>query len=217
MEARKLQELPYAVRQTVLRAIANLDEVIDLVIPRGGNVLVSYIKANTRIPVLGHADGVCHVYVDASADAAAASLIAVDAKIDYPSACNAMETLLLHEDTVKSGVASMTLMALRAAGVKCLGGPRAMKMGLCDYTNVDWLEKQTKRPFYSLNYLLTCIQVNVSTIKRANTLIELFLRHSIRASEIGAAQHIETVVNFLPFFSFLFGRAYVSSLQPILQ
>jgi len=109
-----------------------LDDVIDLVIPRGSNALVSYIKANTRIPVLGHADGVCHVYIDASADAESASRIAVDAKTDYPSACNAMETLLIHEDAVKNGVAAATLMALRAAGVKCLGGPSAMKMGLCD-------------------------------------------------------------------------------------
>lgn len=109
-----------------------LDDVIDLVIPRGSNSLVSYIKANTRIPVLGHADGVCHVYVDASADADAARKIAVDAKTDYPSACNAMETLLVHKDTIGNGVALHTLMALRAAGVKCLGGPNAMKEGLCD-------------------------------------------------------------------------------------
>jgi delta-1-pyrroline-5-carboxylate synthetase len=110
----------------------SLDDVIDLVIPRGSNSLVSYIKANTRIPVLGHADGVCHVYVDASADAASASKIAVDAKVDYPSACNAMETLLLHKDALSNGVAASTLMALRAAGVRCLGAPNAMKMGLCD-------------------------------------------------------------------------------------
>jgi len=109
-----------------------LDDVIDLVIPRGSNALVSYIKANTRIPVLGHADGVCHVYIDASADAESASKIAVDAKTDYPSACNAMETLLIHKEAVTNGVAGATLMALRAAGVKCLGGPAAMKMGLCD-------------------------------------------------------------------------------------
>jgi delta-1-pyrroline-5-carboxylate synthetase len=110
----------------------NLDDVIDLVIPRGSNALVSHIKANTRIPVLGHADGVCHVYVDSSADAESASKLAVDAKIDYPSACNAMETLLLHKDTITNGVAASTLMALRAAGVKCLGGPAAMKLGLAD-------------------------------------------------------------------------------------
>jgi delta-1-pyrroline-5-carboxylate synthetase len=115
----------------------SLDDVIDLVIPRGSNDLVSYIKANTRIPVLGHADGVCHVYVHSSADAEAASQVVVDAKTDYPSACNAMETLLLHKDTLRNGVAPLILMSLRAAGVKCLGGPRAMKMGLADIAAKD--------------------------------------------------------------------------------
>lgn len=109
-----------------------LDDVIDLVIPRGGNSLVSYIKQNTRIPLLAHADGVCHVYVDASATAEQASKLVVDAKTDYPSACNAMETLLLHRDTVANGVAGNVLMSLRASGVKCLGGPQAMKTGLTD-------------------------------------------------------------------------------------
>lgn len=110
----------------------NLDDVIDLVIPRGSNELVSYIKANTKIPVLGHADGVCHVYIDSSAAEETACKIVVDAKTDYPSACNAMETLLVHEQAVKNGIAAKCLLALRSAGVKCLGGPRAMKMGLCD-------------------------------------------------------------------------------------
>lgn len=110
-----------------------LDDVVDLVIPRGSNALVSYIKANTRIPVLGHADGVCHVYVDKSAtDPSLVSKLVVDAKTDYPSACNAMETLLLHKDTLESTTAMTVMMNLRAAGVKCLGGPRAMKAGLCD-------------------------------------------------------------------------------------
>ena len=113
-----------------------LDDVVDLVIPRGSNALVSYIKANTRIPVLGHADGVCHVYIDKSAtDASLVSKLVVDAKTDYPSACNAMETLLLHKDTLEAStgnIAMSVLMSLRAAGVKCLGGPAAMKCGLCD-------------------------------------------------------------------------------------
>jgi delta-1-pyrroline-5-carboxylate synthetase len=109
-----------------------LDDVIDLVIPRGGNALVQYIKKNTRIPVLGHADGVCHVYVAPTATKENASKFVVDAKTDYPSACNAMETLLLHRETLTNGVAVSCLMALRAAGVKCLGGPSAMKTGLCD-------------------------------------------------------------------------------------
>jgi delta-1-pyrroline-5-carboxylate synthetase len=109
-----------------------LDDDIDLVIPRGSNALVSHIKANTRIPVLGHADGVCHMYIDESADASVASMLAVDAKTDYPSACNAMETLLLHRNTINNGTALKVLMSLRSAGVKCLGGPKAMGTGLCD-------------------------------------------------------------------------------------
>jgi len=115
----------------------SLDDAIDLVIPRGSNALVSYIKANTKIPVLGHADGVCHVYIDSSADSDTACKIAVDAKTHYPSACNAMETLLLHQDTLSNGVATNVLMALRVAGVKCLGGPEAMKRGLCDTPAVE--------------------------------------------------------------------------------
>lgn len=115
-----------------VKDLLSLDDVIDLVIPRGSNSLVAYIKANTRIPVLGHADGVCHVYVDSSADAEEATKLVVDAKTHYPSACNAMETLLVHRDTVENGVALHVMMALRSAGVKCLGGPKAMKGGLCD-------------------------------------------------------------------------------------
>jgi delta-1-pyrroline-5-carboxylate synthetase len=115
-----------------VKDLLSLDDTIDLVIPRGSNALVSYIKENTRIPVLGHADGVCHVYIDSSADADSASKIAVDAKTDYPSACNAMETLLLHKDTMDNGVALQVLHSLRSAGVKCLGGPKAMKAGLSD-------------------------------------------------------------------------------------
>ncbi|GMI60039.1 hypothetical protein ScalyP_jg9233, partial [Parmales sp. scaly parma] len=110
----------------------SLDDVIDLVIPRGGNALVSYIKENTKIPVLGHADGVCHVYLDASADGQKACKIVVDSKTDYPAACNAMETLLVHEKCLSNGVADAVLRSLRGAGVMVMGGPKAMQAGLCD-------------------------------------------------------------------------------------
>jgi len=138
----------------------SLDDVIDLVIPRGGNALVSYIKANTRIPVLGHADGVCHVYVDESASAKASCDIVVDAKTDYPSACNAMETLLLHEQTLQNGVAASILMALRKAGVKCLGGPRAMNTGLCDVT-----AKQMKCEYGDLTCMVEVVEDMDSAIE----------------------------------------------------
>ena len=90
-----------------------LDEVIDLVIPRGSNALVRHIQQNTRIPVLGHADGVCHVYVDAAADLDRAVEVVLDSKCDYPAACNAMETLLVHEDVD----AELFVRALEQAGV----------------------------------------------------------------------------------------------------
>jgi glutamate-5-semialdehyde dehydrogenase len=73
-----------------------LDEHIDLIIPRGSNDFVRYIMDHSRIPVLGHADGICHTYVDADADLDMAARIAVDAKCQYVAVCNAMETLLVH-------------------------------------------------------------------------------------------------------------------------
>lgn len=74
------------------------DKYINLIIPRGGNNLVRFIKENTKIPVLGHADGICHIFVDESADVDMAIKVVTDAKTQYPSACNAVETLLIHEN-----------------------------------------------------------------------------------------------------------------------
>ncbi|XP_073222324.1 delta-1-pyrroline-5-carboxylate synthase-like [Cicer arietinum] len=72
-------------------------DITNLVVPRGTNRLVSQIKESTRIPVLGHADEICHVYVDKSANIDMTKQIIRDAKTDYPGACNAMETLLVHK------------------------------------------------------------------------------------------------------------------------
>lgn len=66
------------------------------VIPRGSNALVTHIKQNTKIPVMGHADGICHIYIDQDADLDLACKIVVDAKTDYPAACNAVEKVLVH-------------------------------------------------------------------------------------------------------------------------
>ncbi|XP_047325777.1 delta-1-pyrroline-5-carboxylate synthase-like [Impatiens glandulifera] len=108
--------------------LLKLDDVIDLVIPRGSNKLVSQIKESTKIPVLGHADGVCHVYVDKSANLDMAKHIVLDSKTDYPAACNAMETLLVHKDLTKNGSLNELVVELQIHGVTIYGGPRASSL-----------------------------------------------------------------------------------------
>ncbi|VVA25347.1 PREDICTED: delta-1-pyrroline-5-carboxylate [Prunus dulcis] len=106
--------------------LLKLDDVIDLVIPRGSNKLVSQIKESTKIPVLGHADGICHVYIDKSANEDMAKRIVLDAKTDYPAACNAMETLLVHKDLVTDdGGFKQIISGLQDLGVTLYGGPKA--------------------------------------------------------------------------------------------
>lgn len=91
------------------------DKYINLIIPRGGNSLVRFIKENTKIPVLGHADGICHIFVDESADLSMAEKVVTDAKTQYPSACNSVETLLIHEKFPHS---DKLLAALQLAEIK---------------------------------------------------------------------------------------------------
>ncbi|CAN7137975.1 unnamed protein product [Brassica rapa subsp. narinosa] len=105
--------------------LLKLDDVIDLVIPRGSNKLVSQIKNTTKIPVLGHADGICHVYIDKACNLDMAKRIVSDAKLDYPAACNAMETLLVHKDLEQNAVLNELIFALQSNGVTLYGGPRA--------------------------------------------------------------------------------------------
>ena len=102
----KIEEFPKDVIQQVfshydIAQMLKCDEYINLIIPRGSNKLVKYIKENTNIPVLGHASGICHIYVDKDAEIDMAGKIVVDAKTQYPSACNSVETLLIHKDFLK--------------------------------------------------------------------------------------------------------------------
>lgn len=93
-----------------VKVLLELDDCIDLMIPRGSNALVKYIKENTRIPVLGHSDGICHVYVDKDADIDRALNICFDSKCQYAAVCNAMETMLVHRDVAKEFLPKMKEM-----------------------------------------------------------------------------------------------------------
>ncbi|QKY18239.1 glutamate-5-semialdehyde dehydrogenase [Halorubrum sp. CBA1229] len=96
------------------------DDAVDLVMPRGSSEFVSYIQDNTQIPVLGHTEGICHVYVDDDADLEMAADVAFDAKVQYPAVCNAVETLLVNE-SVASDLLPDLVERYEAAGVELRG------------------------------------------------------------------------------------------------
>jgi glutamate-5-semialdehyde dehydrogenase len=88
-------------QRTDVDELLKLDGIVDLVIPRGGYALVKHVQSSTRIPVLGHSEGICHIYVDAAAKFDLALDVIDDAKTDYPAACNSVETVLVHESIAK--------------------------------------------------------------------------------------------------------------------
>ena len=112
------ESIAYLTSRDQVTALLSQTDSIDLVIPRGSNALVSSIQNSTRIPVMGHADGRCCVYVHNDADLQMASDVVLDSKVDYPAACNAVETLLIHEDIVKSGKVKQVVKGLLEKGVE---------------------------------------------------------------------------------------------------
>lgn len=84
-----------------VKELLKMDKYIDLLIPRGSNNLVKYIQENTKIPVLGHTEGICHIFIDEYADFDKAVKISIDSKIQYPAACNTVETILIHKNTAE--------------------------------------------------------------------------------------------------------------------
>ena len=103
-----------------VQAMLGMDKFIDLLIPRGSNQFVRYIMDNTNIPVLGHADGICHVYIDCPVDIDMAVKITVDAKTQYAAVCNSVETLLVHKDAAQRFL-PLIKDALEAKGVELRG------------------------------------------------------------------------------------------------
>jgi glutamate-5-semialdehyde dehydrogenase len=123
-------------------ALLDCHEQVDLIIARGSGPFVQRVMAATKIPVLGHAEGLCHVYVHADAEPERAAAILVDAKTSYPAACNAVETLLWHADA--RAAASACLRALADAGVELRGDPatlalaRALEIPVQPASEADW-------------------------------------------------------------------------------
>jgi len=124
--------------RTDVQELLGLDHTIDLIIPRGSNAFVKHIMDNTSIPVLGHADGICHVYVDKEADLEMAIRITVDSKCQYVSVCNAAETLLVHADVAQDFLPGIQA-ALAARNVEIRGCPQtAQHIDVIPATEIDW-------------------------------------------------------------------------------
>jgi len=119
--------------------LLELDEYVDLIVPRGSKDFVAHIKEHSRIPVMGHSDGVCHVYLHEDAEAGMAAALAVDSKAQYPAACNAAEVLLVHPSFARASLAAV-VAALEAAGVRLDLDPRsAAALGReAGKTDEDW-------------------------------------------------------------------------------
>lgn len=121
-----------------IKALLELDKYVDLIIPRGSNSFVRYVQENTRIPVLGHADGICHLYVDRDADLDKAITITLDGKTGYPAACNALETLLVHQD-IASEFLPKVAKALQEKQVELRGDTRTIEsIDALLVTEEDW-------------------------------------------------------------------------------
>ncbi|MCJ2541470.1 glutamate-5-semialdehyde dehydrogenase [Thermostichus vulcanus] len=141
---RRIPEFPEGSLQLLtsreeIKALLQLEGLVDLIIPRGSNAFVRYVMDNTRIPVLGHADGICHLYVDRAANLDMALDLAVDSKTQYPAACNAIETLLIHQEVAPQFLPAVAV-ALRQKGVELRGDPlcREWVPDLIPTTEEDW-------------------------------------------------------------------------------
>ena len=166
-------------------ALLRLDGLVDLIIPRGSNELVRFIQDNTRIPVLGHADGVCHLYVDEEADCALALRIALDSKTQYPAACNAIETLLVHE-AIAVAFLQQAVPAFAAAGVELRGDPASCALGVAKPANED---------DWSTEYLGLILAVKV--VPDLEAALDHIRRYGSRHTEAIATGNTATAERFL--------------------
>ncbi len=118
--------------------LLEMDDKVDLLMPRGSSEFVSYIQNNTQIPVLGHTEGICHVYVDEAADLEQAEEIAYDAKVQYPAVCNAVETLLVDERVAETFLPDI-VERYEAAGVELRGDEATREIvDVGEATDDDW-------------------------------------------------------------------------------
>ncbi|MBL7215833.1 MAG: glutamate-5-semialdehyde dehydrogenase [Phycisphaerae bacterium] len=162
-----------------------LDKYIDLIIPRGSNAFVKHIMNNTSIPVLGHADGICHVYIDAEADTDMAVKITVDSKCQYVAVCNAAETLLVHEQ-IAAGFLPRVKQALEAKNVEIRG---------CEKTRAIIDVKEAAEKDWKTEYLDYILSVRV--VKNLDAAIEHINTYGSKHTDAIVTQNKDTAMAFM--------------------
>ena len=166
----------------------SLDGEIDLIVPRGSREFVRYIAEHSRIPVLGHGEGICHVYVDRAADLRKAQAITFDAKVQYPAACNAAETLLVHEEVADRFLPEM-IAQFKSAGVEVRGCPRTMALiQSCDIPSAsedDWATEYSD------------LVISIKIVSSASEAIAHIDRYGSRHTEAIVTEDSEVAARFL--------------------
>lgn len=181
-----IQLVPFTDRESV-RHMAEMNEYLDLIIPRGGKGLIETVVSLARMPVIKHYDGICHVYVDAEADFGMAESILLNAKITKPSACNAAETLLVHQAVADQFYARI-IPVLQAAGVKLHGDtalaekyPDAVSLAAEDHYRTEYLD----------------LALSIKTVSGPDEAISHIQTYGSRHSEVIITENAETAAAFL--------------------
>lgn len=158
----------------VIPQLLALDKYIDLVIPRGGNELVRYVKDNTKIPVLGHADGLCSIYLEHTADQRIAVDVIVDSKTSYPAACNTAETLLVEESALETLFPAVaTALIAKGVSLRCDGKSKATLLKTLSQDAIANVQDATDKDYDTEHLALVLSVKSVSSLEEAIAHINL--------------------------------------------
>ncbi len=170
--------------------ILTLHEDIDLIVPRGSNEFVRYVTEHSRIPVLGHGEGICHVYVHEDADLLKAFDVTLDSKVQYPAACNALETLLVHRDIAPIFLPQM-ITQFRAAGVEVRGCARTLALSLgqevLPASEADWSKEYSD------------LIISIKIVDGVNEAIEHINKYGSRHTESIVTESHDVAARFMEF------------------